>query len=137
LWISADEFFGRIKWPQAAPGIRIKASISPFRDESDDCRFGVSDSYGLQPIQARRKTAYFFRPVPDRRNGICLWLPDDVLQFHIPESRWTMHLQHATEKRNRFKNSGPYPCRLGIWPGKNHFPEKPIDSRSVHNLLSY
>jgi hypothetical protein len=37
-----------------------------------------------------------------------------------------MRLQHATEKRNRFKNSGSYDYRLGIWPGKNSFPEKPV-----------
>jgi hypothetical protein len=137
LWIAADEFFGTLKWPEAAPRIRIKTAISAIPDESDDCRCGCSGSYRLHPIRTGRKIPFFYRAVPDRRNGICLRLPDDVLQYHIPESRWPMRLQHATEKRNRFKNTGSYRCRNGFWPGKNHFPEKSVDFAIYRPVIRY
>jgi hypothetical protein len=37
-----------------------------------------------------------------------------------------MRLQYANEKRSRFKKTGSCPPRHGIWPGKNHFSEKPV-----------
>lgn len=97
-----------------------------LHDKAYDCHRGGNASFRLQLVQTRRKTAVFFRGIPDRGNGIRLRLPDDVLQFPLPEPRWPMHLQHATEKRNRFKNSGAYRHCHGFWPGKNHFPEKPV-----------
>jgi len=62
-------------------------------------------------------------------------MPDDVLQFHIQEPQWPMRLQHATEKRDRYKYSGSYPSCHDFGPGKDRFFEKSVGFENYRFLI--